>query len=79
MRGKNDLLHIKTTYPEKRGDRGIIEEHNILPQGAKISILGKYEAVYKLPEMIKVQSNILANRTEIVLPQIEGYAVFMLE
>jgi len=79
MHGKNDLLHIKITYPEKRGNRGIIEEHNILPGGAEISVMGEYKNVYILPEMKKIQSEVTQGRTCITLPQIKGYSVFMLE
>lgn len=79
MRGENDILHIKTTYPELRGNKGIIEEHVVLPQGAQVSISGEYKDVYALPDMQKIECSRVNGRTEIILPQICGYKAFLLK
>lgn len=78
MRGENDLLHVKVTYPELRGSRGIIEEHNVMPGGKKVSIKGEYQKVFLLPDKKEIESKIVAGRTEITLPEICGYSVFLL-
>lgn len=78
MSGARDLLHIKTTYPELRGARGVIEEHACLPAGRKISVAGEYRSVYQVPDMQPIFSEIIDGRTEIILPEIIGYAPFLL-
>ena len=55
----NDLLddekenalfcHVKVTYPEVRGEAGVIEEHTRYPAGASVSILGEYAKARLLP------------------------------
>ncbi len=80
MRGEGyKLLHIKTDYPEHRGQRGVIEEHIPLAEGFKVSLLGEYSSVKALPEYEQISSEIRNGRTEITLPKIIGYKCFIFE
>ena len=76
---KGDLLHVKTTFPEHWGSRGIIDEHVTLPAGRKLSVKGEYRKVSVLPEGTEVSSAVRDGRTEITLPEITGYLPFLLE
>lgn len=79
MRGdKGDILHIKTTVPEHRGDKGIIEEHITLVKGKKLKVLGEYKKCVSLPEMNEIEINAKEGYTEIILPEICGYMPFLL-
>jgi len=79
LKGSSDVLHVKVTYPEMRGVNGVVEEHNALPAGRKVSVAGQYSKVFQLPGMQQVESFIKEGRTEITLPEIYGYAPFLLE
>lgn len=75
-----DLLHIKTSYPEKRGrSMCVIEEHVVLPKGRRIWVRGEYKAAYRLPEKTPIPVLYQDGYTEVMLPEIEGYAMFLLE
>jgi len=74
-----DLLNIKVTYPEHKWQRGIIEEHVVVPAGRMITVSGEYKAVYALPEKQKLESEALNGKTRICLPQITGYIPVLLE
>ena len=76
---KGTLLHIKTTYPEIKIGRGIIEEHNILPKDRKVCVLGAFNEVVSLPEKKKLDIQHLDGYTVLKLPQIEGYSLFLLK
>ena len=73
------LLHVKVTYPEVRGMTDIIEEHNVLPAGRKVKVLGEYNNVVSLPDEKEVKSSFDGKYTEITLPEITGYEMFKLE
>lgn len=73
------LLHIKVTYPEPRGNFDIIEEHNVLPAGYKVFVRGEYKKVTLLPYETDITSDISNGYTEITLPQITGYDMFLLQ
>ncbi len=80
MKGESyELLHIKTDYPEHRGQRGVIEEHLPLAEGFKVSILGEYSSVKALPEYEEIKCSTADGRTEIILPRIDGYKCFVFE
>ena len=72
------LLHIKTTVPEHRGTLGIIEEHSILPSGKRIGVKGEYSKAYLLPSMTEISVTVKDGYTELTLPEIVGYAPFLL-
>ena len=78
---KNDahtVLHIKSTYPEHKGTRGIIEEHNYM-KSATVSLLGEYGEIYSLPDLTKLNSKIDNNRTYFETGDILGYKAFLLK
>lgn len=75
-----NLLHIKTSYPEKRGDKMcIIEEHVVLPAGREVYVRGEYRDVYRLPEKTPVDFTVEDGYTKVILPEICGYDMFLLE
>lgn len=76
---KGTILHVKTTYPEIKNGRGIIEEHNVLPKGRAVSVLGEFKEVVCLPEKEKLTAEIKDGYTHITLPEITGYAAFLLK
>jgi len=73
-----DVLHVKTTFPEHRGEIGIVEDHVTMPAGKKISIMGEYAKVCTLPDEAPVASCIVNGRTIITLPEITGYKPFLM-
>ena len=72
------LLHVKVTYPEIRGKLGVVEEHNILPEGRVVAVRGEYTSVSHLPDMQAQKSEIKDGYTYITLPQITGYDMFLI-
>jgi len=75
-----ELLHVKTSYPEKRGDAmSIIEEHVMLPAGQVVSVKGNYKAAYHLPEKKQILIEKVGAYTNVHLPEIIGYGMFLLE
>lgn len=77
--GKNSILHIKTTFPEAKGNKGYVEDIVSIPEGRKLLISGKFNNVYTLPDLKEVPCAIKGEQTEIVLPQIDGYMPFLLK
>jgi hypothetical protein len=73
------LLHVKVTYPEIKGGRGIIEEHTELPAGKTVAVKGEYKTVVRLPEKAPVKSEIRDGYTYITLPEIVGYDMFLIQ
>lgn len=79
MKGNDeDILHIKISAPEHRGNMGIIEDHISLPQGRKIKVLGEYKNCVSLPDMNEIPTKITEGYTEIQLPEICGYMPFLM-
>jgi hypothetical protein len=74
-----DLLHVKVSHPEIRGNRGVIEEHTELPAGKTVAVKGEYKSVSKLPSEEPIKSEIKDGYTYITLPQIIGYEMFLLK
>ncbi len=72
-------VHIKVTYPEKRGDQEIIEEHQYLPAGQKISILGSYKRAFEPLSGKEIEITQERGYTAFVLPEIIGYMMVVLE
>lgn len=80
MKGEGyELLHVKTDYPEHRGQRGVIEEHIPLAEGFKVKVLGEYSSVKTIPDLSAVAFEVKDGRTEITLPRFDGYKCFVLE
>ena len=74
-----ELLHIKTDYPEHRGQRGVIEHHVPLADGFTVSVKGEYSSVQTIPEVKDIRSEVKNGRTVITLPRIDGYGCFLLK
>ena len=81
LTGKEEykLLHVKITYPEIRGNFGIIESHNELKEGKTISVKGEYSKVLRLPDETEIASKTENGYTYITLPHIVGYDMFLLK
>lgn len=75
---KHTVFHVKTTYPEHKMNRGIIEEH-IWCKSVPVSLKGEYSAVYILPEMTRIESRIENGRTVFETGNMLGYRAFLLE
>ena len=73
------LLHVKVTYPEPRGKVNIVEEHTVLPEGRVLWVRGEYRSVSLLPEETPVEFRCEKGYTQIRLPEITGYAMFLLQ
>ena len=73
------LLHVKVTKPEPRGWASGIDEHDFLPPGRKISVKGNYVCVKRLPDGLSLSIRQKGDYTEITLPQICGYDMFLLQ
>ncbi|HCS73369.1 MAG TPA: hypothetical protein DIW17_05785, partial [Clostridiales bacterium] len=76
---KTVQLHVKATFPEVRGKMNIIEEHQVIPSGAEVSVKGNYKNAYLVPG--KEQVSIVQNDdyTVVNLPEVVGYAMIALE
>ena len=74
---KHTVFHIKTTYPEIRMNRGIIEEHNYM-KSASISLLGEHK-VYALPDMTEISTTVDNGRTVFETGDILGYKAFLIK
>ena len=73
------LLHVKVTYPEPRGAFDIVEEHNTLSAGKKVSVRGKCAEVLRLPDKTPVPFEYQDGYTVLQLPEITGYDMFLLK
>ncbi len=72
-------LHVKTTFPEVRGEMDIVEEHQVLPAGAIVRVKGDYLRAFIAPAKKPVRISPCGNYTEVVLPQVKGYEMIVLE
>ncbi|NLC43038.1 MAG: hypothetical protein GX783_02015 [Clostridiales bacterium] len=76
---KTVQLHVKATFPEVRGQMNIIEEHQVIPSGAEVSVKGNYKSAYLVPSKEPINIIKEGNYTVVNLPQVEGYAMIALE
>ena len=77
---KNDkatVLHVKSTYPEHKMNRGIIEDH-VYMKSVPVSVKGEYE-VYTLPHLEKIESRCENGRTVFNTGDILGYQAYLLK
>jgi len=74
----DDILHVKVTYAESRGQALTIEEHVKYPAGAKVTVKGKYTNAVIIPSGEKADAVIGEDEITITLPQIEGYMALAL-
>ena len=77
--GDYALFQLKVTYPEHWGNRGIIDEHNVLPAGRTVGIKGEYQKAFTLPEMAEIELTNDAGYSYIKLPEVTGYKARMLK
>ncbi len=75
--GEYTVFHVKSTYPEHKVSRGIIEEH-VYMRSVPVSLLGEYE-VYSLPELTRLESRCENGRTLFETGDITGYKAFLLK
>jgi len=73
LRGKVDLLQMKTTYPQYWNHGGRITDHVCLPAGRKVSVAGIYESAVTVPDGKPLAVTAEQGRTVVQLPEIEGY------
>lgn len=73
------LLHVKVTYPEVLGERGILEEHTELFGGREIGVKGEYRSVSRLPDKEPMSFSVRDGFTYLTLPNIKGYDMFLFE
>ena len=64
---------------EHWAQRGVINEHTVLPAGRKVSVMGAYTSVCSLPDEAPVKSWIENGRTVIELPEITGFVPLLLK
>ncbi len=69
------LVHCKVDYPELRGQVGVVEEHNVQPAGAKISLRGEYRAACILPDETPLDVTFENGYTTVTLPEFEAFAM----
>ena len=74
---KCTVFHVKSTFPEFKMKRGIVEEH-IYMKSVPVSVKGAYR-VYALPEKLEVESRIQNGRTCFETGDVLGYKAFLLE
>lgn len=71
------VFHVKTTFPEHKMKRGIIEEH-IYMKSVPVSVLGEYK-VFALPEKTPVDCRTENGRTVFETGDVLGYKAFLLK
>jgi hypothetical protein len=76
---KTVQVHVKATFPEKRGDLEIVEEHQYLPSGKKVKVKGKYVKAFEPLSEKAIDMAYENGYTVLTLPQIYGYVMIVLE
>lgn len=71
------VLHIKTTHPDIRNGRGIVEDHSFVAS-AEISLSGSFR-VFELPQNTEIEVTQNNGRTEFVSENILGYRAYWLK
>jgi len=79
MRGKTDILQIKSTYPGLWGSTGKIPEHITIAEGLKIGVKGEYTLARTIPEGEILKTQIEGGRTWITLGKLTGYTAIELK
>lgn len=72
-------LNVKVTFPEMRGEKQVIEEHQTVCTGHTVTVRGEYKKVYSALDKTLIESVIEKGYTKIILPFIEGFKLFVLE
>lgn len=81
LTGEEDyrLLHVKVTKPEPRGWGTGIDEHDILPEGRHVLLKGCWTQAKRLPDGLALPLRQTGEYTELCLPQICGYDMFLIQ
>ena len=77
IRENGKLLHVKVTFPERRGEFTVVEDHVTLKADAVVKVRGEYRTVCRLPELMPMESRIENGYTVVTLPEITGYDMFV--
>ena len=75
----NTYLHVRTTFPEKKNGKGVIEEHISVPAGREVALLGEYRQATDFLSGESLQIQYKDGYTHIALPAITGYKVILLK
>lgn len=75
----NTYLHVRTTFPEKKNAKGVIEDHITVPCGRVAYVLGEYKTATDLISGEKFTTELEDGYTRISLPDITGYKVILLK
>ena len=78
MRGKTDILQIKSTVPSLWGNTGKIPEHVTFAKGLQIGVKGEYAQARTIPHGEPLQTEISGGRTWITLGKLTGYTAIEL-
>ncbi len=73
---KNDkytLLHIRATYPEIKNGKGVIEEHNYIPNGKVVKVKGIFKKAFDVENKTLLPLEYEKGYTKIKLGEICGY------
>ena len=76
-RDTDRIAHIKVTYPSIRNGRGIVEEHNYLPE-ATVSVRGEFTRVSLIPSDTPIDFTVEGGRTVFKAKEILGYGAYLL-
>ncbi|MBP5467417.1 MAG: beta-galactosidase trimerization domain-containing protein, partial [Clostridia bacterium] len=66
-------LNVKVTYPESKGQIGVVNEHTYLPKGHEIFIKGNYVRAIEALSGKAIPIQLCEDYTKIVLPEIKGF------
>ena len=72
-------LGVKVTYPEAKRFRGVLDEQLVLKGGRKVLVKGEYKSATDVKTGAKLTFSKNGEYTEIVMPEIEGFTLIVLE
>ncbi len=75
---ENTLVHIRSSYPEWKNGKGVVEEHVVIPSGKEIYVKGLYHSGIDVVTQKEVRLTQERGYTKLVLPKITGYAMIAL-
>ena len=75
---EHTLLHVRTTYPERKHLKGVIEEHVLYKGGDKIQVKGNFKKAISVKDNKEIKSQTVGGYTELVLPEVMGYTMIKL-
>lgn len=75
---KNTLLHIRSSYPEWKNGKGVIEEHTVIQKGKRVRVQGRFDRAIDVITGKRLKLTRKKDYTQIILPEIVGYAMISL-